>query len=94
MSFVSRTCRVKRLYVLEPDDRRRSVDIDALRAREAMMAAVSYVFHLDVRDPSRVKSLFDLTGALVERVAIRRLRFPRRLDRLDAVVEALSQDVK
>jgi hypothetical protein len=66
--------------------------IETIRRRAALMAVLGFVFHLDVQDPTRLKSAFELASALAQTTPIRALRFPRRHDRLAEVVGTVIHD--
>ena len=70
-----------------------TIEITPLPEREAFMALVAASFQLHLDDQERSRGLFDRIGALLDAVPVRRLSYPRELDRLGAVREALLADV-
>lgn len=79
------------VYVLdleEVDD----VAIEPLSGRASLMAVVGQTFLLDASDASRVVGHFDRAHALCRHIAVRRLRYPRRLEALGEVRAALAAD--
>jgi len=69
------------------------IEIAPLPEREAFMTLVAASFQLHLDDQERSRGLFDRIGALLDAVPVRRLSYPRELDRLGAVREALLADV-
>ena len=71
-----------------------AVDIAPLPKREAFMALVGASFQLHLDDPERSRGHFERLGALLDTVPVRRLSYPRELDRIGAVRCALLADVE
>jgi hypothetical protein len=71
-----------------------TLEIDAVPERDAFMALVRASFQLHLDDEARSRGLFERIGALLDAVPVRRLSYPRELDRLGAVREALLADVE
>jgi hypothetical protein len=70
-----------------------TVEVAPLPEREAFMALVRASFQLHLDDQERSRGLFERLGALLDAVPVRRLSYPRDLDRLGAVRKALLADV-
>jgi hypothetical protein len=71
-----------------------TVEIAPLPEREAFMSLVRASFQLHLDDPERARGLFERLGALLDAIPVRRLSYPRDLDRLGAVREAVLADIE
>lgn len=69
-----------------------SIRIEPLRGAEAFAGIVRNTFNSLVDDPARLAGQFRTVRRLVETVPIRTLAYPRDLDRLPEVVEAVRAD--
>ena len=71
-----------------------NLEIAPLPEREAFMALVRASFQLHLDDQERSRGLFERLGSLRDAIPVRRLSYPRELDRLGAVRCALLADVE
>ena len=71
-----------------------TVEVAPLPDREAFMALVAASFQLHLDDPERSRGLFERLGTLLDTIPVRRLSYPRELDRLGAVRCALLADLE
>jgi hypothetical protein len=87
---------LKAFYVLRPPApgmQPRRVTIRTLRPRRAFLDLTANTFNSLVTEPKRLKRLFSLAEKLAVRVPFRSLSYPRGLDRLPEVVEAILKDL-
>ena len=92
----SRPLPLAAIYCLaDPRDtaRRHHVAIEALSAREAFVALVKGVFNRRLTGRRRLERQFEIMGRLTERVSVRKLVYPRALNRLAEVRHAVLGDV-
>jgi hypothetical protein len=82
--------RLRALYVLDVGP---TVEVVPLPKREAFMALVAASFQLHLDDRERSRQHFERLGALLDAIPVRRVSYPRELNRLGAVREALLADV-
>jgi hypothetical protein len=77
--------------VTSPRDacRRRDVSIEPLSRRDGFMRLLRATFHRRVVRPSRLRRQFDALAAIADRVGVSQLSYPRSLNRLDEVREAV-----
>jgi hypothetical protein len=84
---------VGRLFVLaDPSRTARAsrVMVTPIQGRDAFLALLASTFQLDLRDIGHSGAVLDRLAALVDRVAVYRLSYPRDLSRLDSVIEAIG----
>jgi hypothetical protein len=87
---------LKAIYVLKPptDGARGSrVTIRRLSPRQAFIELLKNTFNPMVVEPARLERQFEVTARLASKVPVRSLSFPRTLDRLPAVCEAVRSDL-
>ena len=77
------------MYLLEPPSDESAIRIVPMPPRDACVELVRQAFLLDPSDPSRVRELFEDAGTLAESCLLHRLSYPRRVDALSLVVEAV-----
>jgi len=83
--FDSTPARLDRLCVLRASEIGRhhpSVRARRLTPREAVIAVLGSVFHLDVGDPNSAAAVFGMTAALAETVPTIEISYPWKLDQL------------
>jgi hypothetical protein len=89
---------VKALYVLSDPKPRGAktsrVRIAPLGGRAAFLALMQSAFNLIQTDRSRLANHFTIATRLAAEVPVRRLVYPRRLDSLDAVCNAVLYDAR
>ncbi|MBI3933349.1 MAG: hypothetical protein HY316_01570 [Acidobacteria bacterium] len=97
---------LKALYVLNPPSRanrssgrkmgesREKVRIRRLSRRHALLALLEHTFNDLVRDESRLSHQFLQYAQIASCVPVKRLSYPRRLDALPAVRDAILADLR
>lgn len=84
---------LKAIFVLEPPSTRPRSDgitIRSLSPRRAFLEILKNTFNLMVVEPARLERQFDLAWRLARRVPVKSLSYPRALERLPAVREAIQ----
>jgi hypothetical protein len=89
--FQPGAARVATIYQLDPG--RRSVRIEPLASREAVMTLLRHAYVLDAADRRRLQRQLDRAISCGQLAPIRRLAFPHDLRRLDKVCDAVLNDV-
>jgi len=84
---------IVRVYVLRNDGRARGVRIEPLAGRRALMALVRQLFFVDVSDRQQIAEQFARLARIAGQVSVRQLIFPRTLDVLPALRNAVARDV-
>lgn len=84
---------LRRVYLLDEheDDR---VSVDRVGPRDAIVALLSHTYVLDVLDRDRLAAQFARVCAASPAAEVRRLSYPRALDRLPAVHAAIREDLR
>jgi hypothetical protein len=88
---------LKCVYTLgEPSEiqKRDNIVIEALSLRESIMELVKCTFRLDITDRDMLKRQLGFLKKVVSTVSVRRLIFPRNLQLLPAIREAIITDLK
>jgi len=87
---------LRALYVLAPGQKRRpdKVIIRKLSPRPALLEVIRSTFNTILVEPERLKRQFLQARALVGRVPVKRVSYPRALDMLPAVREAILDDIR
>jgi hypothetical protein len=88
---------LRAIYVLAaPRDvcRRDSVSSEPLSAREAFIELVKSTFNRRLADPRRLQRQFESMTRIANRVPVRRLLYPRSLDRLPEVRDLVLSEVQ
>jgi hypothetical protein len=94
---------LRALYLLPPessqssqsgDSSHSSVAIRRLGGRTAFLSVIRHTFNDSVLHPRRLRQQFLFAGRLLKTVPVNTLCYPRRLDVLPAVVEAILADLK
>lgn len=93
IAFSRRPARLVRLYLLAPG-RRRSVAIEPLSARDALMQLVQHSYVLDALDAGRLVAHLDRLVRECLPLGVRRLAYPRDLAALPAVRAAVVADLR
>jgi hypothetical protein len=86
---------LKAIYVLAPPaqiSRRDRIVIRPLSPRRAFLELLRNTFNNMIVDPARLTRQFDLAARLARKIPVKSLSFPRRLERLPAVREAIERD--
>ncbi|MGE3177916.1 MAG: hypothetical protein AB7O32_10640 [Vicinamibacterales bacterium] len=95
--FVCEPRALFRLYVIDEEDHEQPAHeqpaVVPLSHREAAMALLQHSYVLDPGDTARLRAQFRAACDLLDRVAVRRLKFPRVLDRLPEVRACLRSDL-
>lgn len=81
---------LRAVYLLETGPR---IEIGRVAGPEAFVGIVRSCFPLHLDDEERSRELFERIGALLDRVPVRRLSYPREYARLAEVREALLEDL-
>ena len=81
---------LRRMYVLETGG---EIRVEPLRGAAAFLALVSAAFQLHIDDAARSREMFEQVAALLDRVELRTLAYPRDYDRLPEVREAIVEDL-
>lgn len=90
---VDRSVRLRALYVLESRGHKaRSIDIEPIESRAAFLEILKSTFNCLDTGADRAERLFVGASRLALELPIRRIRYPRVLDRLPEVREALLAD--
>jgi hypothetical protein len=81
--------------LLPPGEAKRlhGISIQRLSSRDAFFALTRNTFNPRVATPSRLRQLFATATRIASKVPVKRLAFPRRLDVLPLVREAILRDV-
>jgi len=95
----SRACPLplRAIYCIAPPRENRctrKIEITPLSAREAFVLLVKHTFNYVLVDPSRLQRQVRETARLVKSIPIQKLSYPRDLDQLPAVREAILADVE
>jgi hypothetical protein len=70
-----------------------SLSIEALSPREAFVALVNGTFNRRVVDPQRLERQFRVMASLTDRISVRKLTYPRAIDRLPDVRRLVLADL-
>ncbi len=87
---------LKALYVLDPPttpSRDQRIAIRPLPQRQAFLELTANTFNSVVTHPDRLKNQFAFASQVAAGVPVRRLSYPRRLDALPSVREAILSDL-
>ena len=87
---------LKAIYVLNPpraSSRREQIVIRPLSRRAAFVELLRNTFNPVIVEPKRLRRQFDLAARLASTVPVKSVSFPRTLDRLPAVREAILSDL-
>jgi len=96
-AFCNESQPLKCVYTLgEPSEIQKGDDIviEALSPRESIMELVKCTFRLDITDRDMLKRQLGFLKKVVSTVSVRRLIFPRNLQLLPAIREAILTDLK
>lgn len=94
LDFVRTGAPLRALYVLTPDDGVDAPRIEAIPPRDRVIEVVRHAFVLDWKAADRLRDAFDAVSRIVNRVAIRRLRFRHDYAELPAVRQIIVEDVR
>lgn len=89
----NRVVPLQALYVLPHKPSKSRILIRRLSGRASFLPIVQNTFNDTVLHPDRLKQQFAFAGRLVSLIPIKRLSYPRRLDRLPAVADAILADI-
>jgi hypothetical protein len=90
---ISRNIPLRSIYLL-PKSSGSSISIRRVRGRTSFLPLISNTFNSTVVGPERLKQQFAFASRLASLVPIKRLAYPKRLDLLPSVVDALVADAK
>jgi hypothetical protein len=88
---------LRAVYVLAPPiyaSRRRTVAIEPLPPRAAFLRLLDGAFNRRVPGRARLRRQFDCLSRLAERVPVKQLTYPRVIERLDEVRDAILSDLR
>jgi hypothetical protein len=83
---------LKTFFVLRSPDKKsagKRIIIRSLSPRQAFLALTANTFNVKVREPDRLKRLLDFATLVANKVPVKSLSYPRDLDLLPQVVEAV-----
>jgi hypothetical protein len=83
------------IYVLAPPDEvaGRDIRIVSISRREAFVMLLGSAFNYVITDPDRLRRLFEVTEALASATIVRKLCYPRSLESLPLIREAIVADL-
>jgi hypothetical protein len=84
---------LRALYILPLKSSRSRILIGRLSGRSSFLPIVQHTFNDTVLHPDRLKQQFAFAGRLASLVPIKRLSYPRRLDMLPAITDAILADL-
>jgi len=93
LPFSAVACPLVQIYLLG-SDHNAALAIAALDGQAALVQTLPHAFVLDVADKPRLREHFCRIAQLSERIACRRLDYPRRYDELLRVVDAILTDIE
>ncbi len=86
---------VRAIFILEePDDPAAPVVVERLPRADAVLALVGATANLQLRSPQRLRRQFDEAVRLTESIPVMRLSYPRRLELLPDVLQAVRAQVR
>jgi hypothetical protein len=96
LEFCADPIQLKRVYVLAPPDETdtQQIRITPLTKREALMELVNQTFRLDINDRTKLSNEFHWLAWAADLPIYYRLAFPRDLDLLPALLEAILAHAK
>jgi hypothetical protein len=94
-SAAARPVPLKALYILNPpkSSKHDRVQIRVLNERQACLSLIENTFNTIVVSPERLRQQFDFAAALARRVPIKAISYPRRLQCLSEVTNAIVCDI-
>jgi len=84
---------LRALYVLPHKPSKSRIMVRRLSGRSSFLPIVQNTFNDTVLHPDRLRRQFAFAGRLASLIPIKRLSYPRRLDRLPAVADAILADL-
>jgi hypothetical protein len=84
---------LRALYVLPHKPSKSRIMVRRLSGRSSFLPIVQNTFNDTVLHPDRLKQQFAFAGRLASLIPIKRLSYPRRLDMLPAVADAILADL-
>jgi hypothetical protein len=86
---------VATIYVLAPRDETagRKIQIVPISQRETFLMLLASAFNYVISDTDRLRRQFDTTQALANTIIMKRISYPRSLERLSSVREAILADL-
>jgi len=81
------------LYVLPHKPSKSRILVRRLSGRSSFLPIVQNTFNSTVLHPGRLKQQFAFAGRLASLIPIKRLSYPKRLDMLPAVADAILADI-
>jgi hypothetical protein len=91
---MSKPSPLRTAYVIGDRSDNSSVVTSPLTGRAAFVAVIRHTFNDSVRHPARLKQQFAFARRLLETVTVKTLVYPRQLDRLSGVADAILSDLK
>jgi hypothetical protein len=91
--FAERQAVLRRVYLLA-ENNDGQVLVTRVGPRDAIVALLSHAYVLDVSDRARLAAQFGRVCAALPAADVRRLSYPRELDRLSAVQAAILEDLR
>ena len=89
----NRTVPLQALYVLPHKPSKSRILVRRLSGRSSFLPIVQNTFNDTVLHPDRLKQQFAFAGRLASLIPIKRLSYPKRLDMLPAVADAILADI-
>jgi hypothetical protein len=94
IEFVTAAAPLRVLYVLAPDAETGTPRVESIAPRDRVIEVVRHAFVLDWQGTIRLRTAFDTVSRVVDRVAIRRLRFRHDYGDLPAVRDVILEDLR
>ncbi len=84
-----------RVYALAPASEVRGTEasLSAMNQRQAFLTLLASTFNRTILDTTRLRRQFETTQALANTLPVKKLSYPRSLDRLPAVLELVVSDL-
>ena len=80
-------------YVLPKKNSKRKIGVKTLSGHAAFLPLIANTFNDSVLTPSRLKQQFAFAGTVAATVPLRQLSYPKGLDLLPAVADAILSDL-
>jgi hypothetical protein len=94
LEFVSAGTPLHTFYVLAPDPNIDAPRVETIAPRDRIMEVVRHAFVLDWKGPDRLRAAFEAVSQVVNRVAVRRLRFRHDYAELAALRQGILEDLR
>jgi hypothetical protein len=93
LEFATSSAPLRVLYVLTPDPDVDTPRVEEIAPRDQVIEVVRHAFVLDWKERGRLRAGFDMVSRVVDRVAVRRLRFRHDYATLPALRERILEDL-